>query len=72
LSRATSIIAAVYCIPTLWNVLWCLSDAPDYLVEVGKVYLDLGYLTQSLQAHTRNRDLVKDLNSDKPSFQVCW
>ena len=40
------------------------------MMELGKVYLDLGYLTQSLQAHITAMDIAKQSDSDKPNLQV--
>ena len=39
-------------------------------MELGKVYLDLGYLTQSWQVYHRALDIAKELDSDKPNLQV--
>ena len=51
-------------------------------MELGKVYLDLGYLTQSLQVHSRalelgkvlgylrDLDTAKDPDFDTPNLQV--
>jgi len=48
----------------------CLPDAPDNLVQLGHVYCDLGYLTQSLQAHEQALHITKEFKSDKPKHQV--
>ena len=40
----------------MWKFLWP-SGTSDTLAEIGQFYLDLGYLTQSLQAHSRTLDL---------------
>ena len=39
-------------------------------MELGKIYLDLGYLTKSLQVHSRALDVAKELDSDKAKHQV--
>ena len=49
------------------NFLKCFSDTPETLAELGKIYYDLGYLTQSRQFHTRALEL---LNPDKAKLQV--
>ena len=45
----------------------CLSGSPDYLAQLGKVYCNLGYLTQSLQAHRRALNINKP---EEPKHQV--
>ena len=53
-----------------WSVI-CLSDAPDDLAQLGKVYCDLGYLTQSLQAHEQAlNNITKECKPDEPKHQV--
>ena len=48
----------------------CLSDAPDYLAELGTVYCDLGYLTRSLQAHGQALSITKEFTPDESKHQV--
>ena len=75
------LLLQLYCIPTFhWKhvenkgIFWHLiSSRSDTLIELGKVYLDLGYLTQSLQAHNRAlhaSEALLNFNSDKPNLQV--
>ena len=40
------------------------------MIELGKVYLDLGYLTQSLQVYRKALDIAKESDSDKAAHQV--
>ena len=40
------------------------------LIELGKVYLDLGYLTQSLQVYRKALDTAEESDSDKAKHQV--
>ena len=49
-----------------------ISDTPGTLrlIELGKIYLDLGYLTKSLQVHSRALDIAKESDSGKAAHQV--
>ena len=40
------------------------------LTELGKIYLDLGYLTQSMHVPRTALDIAKESNLDKPNLQV--
>ena len=52
-----------------WNLFSDTSDTVR-LTELGKIYLELGYLTKSLQVHSRALDIAKELDSDKAKHQV--
>ena len=39
-------------------------------MELGKIYLDMGYLTKSLQVHSRALDIAKESDSGKAAHQV--
>ena len=49
-----------------------ISDTPGTLrlIELGKIYLDLGYLKKSLQVHRRVLDIAKESDSGKAAHQV--
>ena len=55
----------------MWKFIWP-SGTSDTLAEIGQVYLDLGYLTQSLQAHGRalNLAISKKLKVNNMKCQV--
>ena len=74
------LLLQLYYIPTFhWKhveirviFLHLISDALDTfrLIELGKVYLGLGYLTQSWQVHSRALDITKESDSGKAAHQV--
>ena len=74
------LLLQLYYIPTFhWEhveiriiFLHLISDAHNTfrLIELGKVYLGLGYLTQSWQVHSRALDIAKESDSVKAAHQV--
>ena len=65
----TCTVTGMWSIRNFWNFFSDTSDTVR-LTELGKIYLELGYLTKGLQVHSRALEIAKELDSDKAKHQV--